>query len=350
MNYNMAGVEIFSTATAVPSHPGYPIKLSVDDLQQIVRNFHAMTDKFRPQLKIGHDDKDGMPAFGRVTNLYVQGEKLHADFADMPEVVFRAITAGLYKQVSVEMRFSKEVGWYLTAVALLGADLPAIKNLQDLQAYLTAHAGIPDALSVSVDKQPVTFAVGQPTVTIDTPRAELRKMSTEQEKEKEIIELRAAAETAKTEATRLRIEHEALLASSRKAKFQDAKTKILAPIEEMVVAKTLEPRLRDQIAAALDAQEVMFADGRMNCELMIPAQLAMDMSKSMKPAKETATDAARAADDGSPDAILAREVFKVMAATGKNYDEATELACSANPGLAKGWLGFTTTIHMKGVN
>lgn len=94
-------------------------------------------------LKLGHNGDqpltDGQPALGWVSRVYRDGRKLLADFIDMPTSIYEMVKAGLYKFVSVELAKNvlagtREIPWVLDAVALLGADQPAVGTLKDLQS------------------------------------------------------------------------------------------------------------------------------------------------------------------------------------------------------------------------
>jgi hypothetical protein len=79
-----------------------------------------------------------------VSRLYRQGSKLLADFDDMPTSIYEMVKAGLYKFVSVELlknvkADTREIPWVLDAVALLGADQPAVGTLKDLQSLTMAR-------------------------------------------------------------------------------------------------------------------------------------------------------------------------------------------------------------------
>lgn len=71
--------------------------------------------------------------------MYREGKKLLADYTDMPTSIYEMIKAGLYKYVSIELAKDVQAGtriipWVLEAVALLGADQPAVGTLKDLQS------------------------------------------------------------------------------------------------------------------------------------------------------------------------------------------------------------------------
>jgi hypothetical protein len=133
------GVEIFSVGTW--NGDTYTEK----DLDEMVRAFDANSTTFKPPLKLGHDDKqellqrDGYPAAGWVERVYRQGEKLLADFIDIPNKIYELIESGAYKKVSSEIFWGIEIGEnkydrMLAGVALLGADVPAVMNLNDIMA------------------------------------------------------------------------------------------------------------------------------------------------------------------------------------------------------------------------
>lgn len=138
--YEISGVEVFSVGT----WNGDPYTL--EDLNTLVESFEKTKSKLPPYLKIGHDpeqklvQKDGMPAIGWVKNLYVLGDKLIADFCNIPKKIYELIQARSYRKVSAEIYFNLGIGEetyskLLSGIALLGADTPAVMNLNDILAY-----------------------------------------------------------------------------------------------------------------------------------------------------------------------------------------------------------------------
>lgn len=105
---------------------------------------------FKPPLKLGHDEtqplakSDSMPALGWVTNLRRVGKTLYADFTDLPKRVWEAITRKAYDRVSAEIYWDyvesgRKFPRVLKAVALLGAEIPAVTSLQALQSLYAAQ-------------------------------------------------------------------------------------------------------------------------------------------------------------------------------------------------------------------
>jgi hypothetical protein len=145
---DVSGVEIFATGKWKGQ------QWTEADLDQMVRNFGKLRDHIKPPLKLGHDDnqvlaqKDGQPALGWITRLRRTGRKLVADIADVPKAVVELLRQGRYRRVSSEIYTdfedttvaeslgSKVKGKVLAAVALLGADFPEVKVLEDLPRVL----------------------------------------------------------------------------------------------------------------------------------------------------------------------------------------------------------------------
>ena len=131
---------------AVGKHNG--IEYTDTDLEDMVKAFQETKDAIRPRVKMGHDVskwKDGLPALGWATDLKKVGSKLVATFAQVPKILKDSIDSGRYKRVSSEVYHNlkleingkkKTFRRALAAVAFLGTDLPAVKNLADLDAYL----------------------------------------------------------------------------------------------------------------------------------------------------------------------------------------------------------------------
>lgn len=156
MAQRIEGVEIFATGR----HRGSEIvQISENDLNEMVASFNALGHEqgFKPVLKLGHEDvqkffgqRKGAPNLGFVEKVWKEGNKLLANFANVPDAVVDLIRQGRYNAVSIEMFPKTQVEGktfsnVLTAVALLGAELPAVKGLKDLAATLfTEEPETPD--------------------------------------------------------------------------------------------------------------------------------------------------------------------------------------------------------------
>lgn len=116
---------------------------SRSDLDSMVTAFTDLSGKLDPPVKLGHDDKqklaqkDGYPAVGWVSRLYRKGGKLIADLRDVPKRIADLISVGAYQKISSEIYFDKEVDGtvyprVLKAIALLGGDMPAVKDIRSI--------------------------------------------------------------------------------------------------------------------------------------------------------------------------------------------------------------------------
>lgn len=140
-------VEIFATGT----YRGR--KYSVDDLHDIVRNFNTFSVGRNCPLTVtsvpGHEEDQsllkntGLPSFGKADRLRVVGDKLVADFSEMPIRVAQLVNQRAYRRVSAEIYADSKPsgidakGMILKRVAFLGGEMPHLKNLLDLpMAYV----------------------------------------------------------------------------------------------------------------------------------------------------------------------------------------------------------------------
>ena len=135
--YTLRNVEIMRTGKANGE------EITERDLEDIVSAFGELD--FKPPVKSGHvRDKPGMPALGWIERLTKRGKSLYADIVDIPRQVYDAIRARRYDTVSAEVfygleRNGKRYRRALKALALLGADIPAIAGLKPLHEMFDAE-------------------------------------------------------------------------------------------------------------------------------------------------------------------------------------------------------------------
>ena len=128
---------------------------------KIVKNFQTLGAYHKaPIIVLGHDEnqellgKEGLPCAGIITNLRHIGSKLISDFADVPQKVSEMIDRGAYRFISSEIYknffYNGEfIGPVLRRVALLGADIPKIKGLDDI---LARYADGSETISIWLQK------------------------------------------------------------------------------------------------------------------------------------------------------------------------------------------------------
>ncbi|MDH5751339.1 MAG: phage protease [Deltaproteobacteria bacterium] len=344
---------------------------TLKDLQEIARNFEKLKHRLKPPLKFGHDErqtllgqKDGDPALGWVESLRVVGDRLMASFQGVPSVVYQAIRSGRYRRVSAEIYFRvrqgrKTLGKALKAVALLGADLPAVQNLQDLSVYLTAHPGLPaggDTCRVFtlpvLESRIVTN--NQELCMNDCQNQALPGEDTGPGKPHPVPESRenASLEELRTELEELRAfrsRHEKWLADDRSRRnrdaFQEARRQVLNFCEEQVHAGRLAPALKDTLLREADRQARSFVSGE---GLAVPFEWVRDFvqgSPVRLPQGESAFSS-RSPEQaetgtGNPSQVLAHEARRRMNELNISYSEAASFVLRNNQTLARAYREYT---------
>lgn len=113
---------------------------------------------FKPQVKAGHergqeDDETrkrvfGMPSLGVVNKIYRDGKTLFADITNVPKRFANLIKARTFSRVSSEIYWNfknentgKTYPRVLKAVAFLGAEVPALTSLKEIEALFTLTDG-----------------------------------------------------------------------------------------------------------------------------------------------------------------------------------------------------------------
>jgi hypothetical protein len=216
-------------------------------------------------LKFGHNEDqpltDGQPALGWVSRVYREGKKLLADFSDLPTVVYEAIRKGLYKFVSVELLGEVQAGtrvipWVLDAVALLGADPPAVGVLKDLQQLTMARSsGLQGRARVAFSRDTTTTGGHRPTMA-DEPNKDIAAILTRLsalEEENKTLKLSAAeSETNKRLFTELK-------EKTHGEKVEAHRGKLLALFETAIKDKKILPAVRERFKRAypVDKDDVL---------------------------------------------------------------------------------------------
>lgn len=128
---DLKGVEIFRIGTWKGD------SYVESDLQDMINAYDKVG--FKPPIKSGHsEDVPGLPALGWVENLRCENGCLLADFNQLYPEVYEAIKDKRYNTVSSEIYFNYKqqdgtiLPKVLKAVAILGQDVPAVKNLKPL--------------------------------------------------------------------------------------------------------------------------------------------------------------------------------------------------------------------------
>lgn len=335
----LSSVEIFASGEWQPGNQaGATLAFSGEDLDDIVAAFTERNSKGRVPLKLGHNDAqtvtDGQPALGWVSRVWRDGEKLLADFVDLPSAVYSAISSGLYKFVSVEL--SPDVNtsgglrrWALDAVALLGADIPAVSTLKDLQALtMSARGGLRPAAMFSLTQ---------------ANRSGDRKTMSD---EKELAELRA--KFAATEAENLRLKNAAEAAEKAAAaeRVKAHREKLVAKFDEAVRAERILPAVQHKFTKSRwfeDDVEVM---------KITTDEAEAIIKESETPKKQGGGQSRMSGNEDarfaalSPDAKIAEHVqdyadeHQLDLRDPAQYDRAVKATFRRNPDLAKTYINM----------
>lgn len=264
---DLVGREIF----AVGKWNG--MEFTEKDLDEIVENFDRLSEIHKIPLKFGHNKEqpvtDGQPALGWVSRVFRKGQKLYADFTDMPNAVFNAIKNKLYRTVSVELLFDvdhdgKRYGQILDAVALLGADHPAVNTLADLDALLASRTEFTGGRRVSFE----TIA-GKRTKDPDPSNSEDSFMDKQELKQFVAEAIDAATSPLKTELERVTKDRDELKekvdkqeteraefeARQRKEKVVATRKHVTALLDRAVRDKTMTPAMREIYAEQIGVSD-----------------------------------------------------------------------------------------------
>ena len=343
-------------------------KFVPEDLEEIVMNTNALLLKGtnKPPLKLGHStnqilkgQSDGDPALGRAVNFRVKNNTIITDFMNVSDIIIEAIEKEKYNTVSVEMEHIKNFGWFVKAVALLGADISAVKVIDDLQAFLS-DADLPSTPSIQLgfseplinyikedvmskeDKDktltkdpPATPDVITPNVTVNLPPAnkELEKKFTDAQadliKEKGLVKDRDAKlkEYEQKEIERA---------------FTEQRAEILKDYKEDAKAGKLMPALVGKIETHLDSQKITFTE---DSQLSLSPELVREVAKAYRdlPSKETALSDGETVE-ADPSEIIRMEVAKTRQKTGMSFADAEEAVFDANPAMWKDYVKWTDDI------
>jgi hypothetical protein len=342
------GAHIFSTGLHQGNGPGAKRTWTETDLDGIVSIFDAAQQAGRVPLKFGHNEEqavtDGQPAIGWVSKLWRDGKKLMANFSDIPTAVYSMIQKGLYKFCSIEVLKNAEYSgktfpFMLDAVALLGADPPAVNNLADLQR-LTAARSMP-ALKFSA-----RLSFTQVFLEPDAP------MTAE--------ETRARAEEARRlqgnpELLAARAENERLaaeLATFKRANVEEAQREhgaaLVAELEREVRAGHILPATRDRLIKLKRLNEPAEAVGfsREDLQLYVRSQDQTELLRGLTRgvcaySRDPKSSALHGQEQPFDQGEVVKRIFARAKADGVDVFEALNMELARDPDLGQAILSAT---------
>lgn len=318
------------------------------DLEEISRNFKALEPYHKVPLKLGHNTTqpvtDGQPALGWVTKAWVDGDgKLMLRAADVPDVVKKAIQKKLYRKVSVELDIDvehkgKKYSYVLSAVALLGADIPAVNTLADLDHYIGQSA-------LAASRRNVFSAISgdiQSTEGGDMDPKDIQAMIDKAVKplSEQTAQLSAENERLKAENAKFAREKDDAVARENAGKVAEARAKLTGLMEAAVKQNIITPAQRQMFTKSFgieDDKRVMEIDAK-DFETMICGGKKIVMSQASTAA--TGNTAPTRKYEEADDEIDYRVNAEQMKSGGKlAYGRALEMVLKSDPELAAEYLG-----------
>jgi len=322
------------------------ISFTADMMDEMVSNFKGLSSVLDVPLKLGHTDdakdvavRDGQPAMGWVSELYLNGEgKLMAELTDLPAVVYDAIKSKLYKTVSIEALLDvkykgKEYGTVLSGLALLGATLPAVNTLADLQTYLSSTSKL--EFSAKLASGQLTEKTGGETMT----EAEMNKLVAEAEAKAAVAAARVTTLSAENTAAQAEVKkHQELLVESQKlvglAQFEKDKVELSTQLESLVKAGTITPGVRDGLDKLIKDEETLGS-------VKLSVKVLLDGSKVAPGTDETAKtegDEDKGEKGMRPDEVVhARAVKFTATSPNTTYSEAVNVVMMQDSKLAESY-------------
>jgi hypothetical protein len=356
MSKDINGVEIFSTGVWSGNRT---VTVTENDLHEMVNSFNQLTSKvtgFKPFLKLGHTEmqkffggESGAPSLGFVSKVWVEGDKILANFSNVPDTLVDLIREGRYNSVSIEYlpRVPFEGSTFknvLRAVALLGAELPAVKGLKELSASLMSEFAFEfeDAdpaetfeKELEMPNEEAKFSQSQLDGLIEA--AVNKAVDTAKESFSDEVEaLKAEIESLKGDNAKLAEGKATVEASMKEFVTASEQKEIESLVDKAVDAGKIVPAERDKyIALAQVDQTIKFGEDEVSARKLIESILEgvkpkVDMSEGLENSKPAKDDV-----DGSPMEILhARTEALVTASEGKlDYATAYKEVLDKDPEL-----------------
>jgi hypothetical protein len=246
------------------------VTITEADLDAMVAAFTELPRTIvKPHLKLGHTDaqkwfgqKDGIPSLGWIEKVWRVGSKLMADIVDVPTALIDLIRQGRYHNVSAEVYQGidldgKKYSTVLSAVSLLGVEMPAVKDLAGLAASLF-HTGQINQFS---EKEPIeltmeTFMFTQEQVD-SLIAAAVAKVTSEVK-----VEFEASIGDLTTKVEVLEKAKDAAEAELETVKATAAQSEAIAIVDAAIKEGKLLPKQRDFAVAALGAKDTKIKFGK----------------------------------------------------------------------------------------
>ncbi len=323
-------------------------KFGVDDLHDMVTNFNAIKDEHSVVLKRGHSTDVGDIALGWVDSLWVEGDRLLGRFVSVPKVVREAINKKLFRKVSIEAMRNvvfagkKLKGWVLDAVALLGAEIPAVSGLKDLGTYLASRSlehGAVATFTIDVNDDEQEHTMDEETKKrLDALDA---KLAVSDDKIKLVT---AENETLKAANAKLTKEAADRVTVERKTKIDFNRAKVTGILEQAVKDRLILPAQRETFSKLLKTtdDEAMFTVSVEDVEKLIKdGGKKTSFNREDSRGKGASGDSKDRVHEDAGEELNRLALERIDQNPKMPYMRALELTMQSNPDLAREHIGGT---------
>lgn len=316
---------------------------SNDDLKSMVDNFKTLSPFHFAPVKLGHNGEqqitDGLPALGEIEKVWYSNKgkdgkpKLMGKLVGLPDVVFKAISKSRYQKLSIELDVGVEhkgkfMKYVLTAVALLGADIPAVNTLADLNAYMGRKSLFADSKTRVNFTQDFSYSINE-----DNDMDLAQAMTRIGELETEVSGLKDEARDSKSTIEKFEREDKTRESEAKVAKVTTARDAVNAVFEKAVKDEVITPAQRETFAKLLNVNDddavVKIQTADIDALLESTGKTMFTKSKT----KEKGKDDRQVADAGSE--LTAKAYDLMNSNAGMGFTVAFDRVLKANPELAK---------------
>jgi hypothetical protein len=334
-------------------------KFDTNRLKTIAKNFKKLIEVHSVPLKIGHaEDQIGntkseyQHALGWADDVWVTAAgKLMAKFIDVPEVVYKAVQKKLYRKVSVELDFDvkykgKDLGDVLSGVALLGADIPAVNTINDLQAFFSDSGNIAGSRKASFCTIETDYE-HEEDKTMPISKEDFEKLQSQMNtlstnfatQQVQLTELSAENTTLKAENAQFKKDEETRKENEKKEKIKFARESATKILDDGVKEKHITPAERENFSKMLQIED---DEAVQKVDLDLLKSMVGKGSSSFS-TSSTAKDNGNAEEKNemAADEEMVVEVSKVRATNpGMSFSAAQSMVFQANPDLARRYIEF----------
>jgi len=307
-----------------------------EDLNAIAAAFNTLKEVHNVPLKMGHNEEqpltDGQPRLGRVAEVWKEGGKLMAKFIDMPRVVYEAIKQKLYNNVSIELDIGVEhqdnyYPYVLSGVALLGADIPAVNTLDDLQAFMGRSLNAANRISFAVESGNLQEV--NDMAEVEKLKAEIESLQAANKAKDEKIATFSKTQTdLETRLQKMEAEQAQRDEEEKKASFAREKEDMTKKLDDLVKAKVILPAQRDSFMAGFKEDEQTIKDLKFTVDVLAKGAPAKDETEQGR--KDNSNDTGLA-----PDELVAKRANEFMRTQKVSFSAAVNEVLSTDKDLAR---------------